>query len=105
MTIVKDHFFSTVRIDIVYRNVALGGPGGPGGEFCRSVNRTQTRGADYAPHTHASPLRFKKLSTPLMYILYPIGWLPMIKLTDCVHRGVFKLRVQMLSVNTVSAFM
>jgi len=31
-----------------------------------------------------------------------LGWLPMIKLTDCVHRGVFKLRVQMLSVNTIS---
>ena len=33
MTIVKDHFFSTVRIDIVYRNVALGGPRGLGGNF------------------------------------------------------------------------
>ena len=104
MTIVKDHFFSTVRIDSVQK-CGLRGARGARGEFCRSVNRTQTRVADYAPHTHASPLRFKKLSTPLMYILYPIGWLPMIKLTDCVHRGVFKLRVQMLSVNTVSAFM
>ena len=44
--------------------------GGPGGqrplEFGRSVNSIQTRGAGYAPHTTASPPRFKKLSTPLL---------------------------------------
>ena len=32
-----------------------------------------------------------------------LGWLPRIKLTDCVHRGLFKLRVEMISVNTVSS--
>ena len=46
------------------------GPGGPEPlppptELGRSVNPIQTRGADYAPHTTASPIRFKKLSTPL----------------------------------------
>ena len=32
------------------------------------------------------------------------GWLPRIKLTDCVHRGIFRLRIQMLSVNTVKTY-
>ena len=35
-------------------------------EFGRSVNPIQTRGADYTPHTTASPPGFKKLSTPLI---------------------------------------
>ena len=35
-------------------------------EFGRSVNPIQTRGADYAPHTTASPPGFKMLSTPLI---------------------------------------
>ena len=47
--------------------------GGPGGqrplEFGRSVNSIQTRGAGYAPHTTASPPRFKKVSTPLRSIV------------------------------------
>ena len=30
------------------------------------------------------------------------GWLPRMKLTECVHRGMLKLRVEMLSANTVS---
>ena len=34
----------------------------------KSVNPIQTRGADYAPHTTASPPRLKKLSTPLYMV-------------------------------------
>ena len=36
-------------------------------KFGRSVNPIQTRVTDFAPHTTASPPRFKKLSTPLQY--------------------------------------
>ena len=46
---------------VISRGVAKG----RGREFGRSVNPIQTRGADYAPHTTASPPGFKKLSTPL----------------------------------------
>ena len=38
-------------------------------EFHRSVIPIQTRGADYAPRTTASPPGFKKLSTPLKPII------------------------------------
>ena len=53
----------------IHRGVAregAGGPEPPPPEFGRSVNPVQTRGADYAPHTTASPPGFKKLSTPLI---------------------------------------
>ena len=45
----------------------MGGAGGnaPPPEFVRSVNPIQNRRADYATYTAASPLGFKKLSTPL----------------------------------------
>ena len=46
------------------RGVARGGARAPL-EFGRPVNPIQTMGADYAPHTTANPLGFKKLSTPL----------------------------------------
>ena len=49
----------------VNRGRGQGGQSPP--EFGRSVNPIQTRGADYAPHTTASPPGFKKLSTPLHY--------------------------------------
>ena len=39
-------------------------------KFGRSINPIQTRGEDYAPHTiYCQPPGFKKLSTPLLYIL------------------------------------
>jgi len=50
------------------RGVARGGAEGALAppEFGRSVNPIQTRGADYTPHTTASPSGFKKLSTLLI---------------------------------------
>ena len=53
------------------RGVARGGAEGAVAppEFGRSVNPIQTRGADYTPHTTASPSGFKKLSTPLHFRL------------------------------------
>ena len=60
----------------VGRGVARGGPGGgeceSPPEFGRSVNPIQIRGADYAPHTAASPTGFKMLSTPL-YSVYNLS--------------------------------
>ena len=49
------------------RGVARGGAEGARAppEFGRSVNPIQTRGADYAPHTTASPPGFKNISTSL----------------------------------------
>ena len=49
-----------------------GGAEGAGAppEFGRSVNPIQIRGADFAPHTTASPPGFKKLSTPLHMICF-----------------------------------
>ena len=47
----------------VARERGAGGRAPP--KFGRSVNPSQTRGTDYAPHTTASSPGFKKLSTPL----------------------------------------
>jgi hypothetical protein len=33
-----------------------------------------------------------------------LGWLPRIKFSDCVVRGIFRVQVDMMSVNTVSTF-
>ena len=62
------------KIYLVDRGVARGGAEGALAppEFGRSVNPIQTRGADYTPHTTASPSGFKKLSTPLMFVSEPI---------------------------------
>ena len=41
----------------------------PPPNFGRSVNPIQIKGEDYAPHTTASPPGFKKLSTPLPWVV------------------------------------
>ena len=53
-----------------FRGVARGGAEGARDppEFGRSVNPIQTMGADYAPHTTASPPGCKNLSTPLLML-------------------------------------
>ena len=61
MTLVVEYHFS--------RGVVRGGARAPT-ELGRSVNPIQTRGADYASQTTASPPGFKKLSTPLMCYVY-----------------------------------
>ena len=55
------------KLSMCSRGVARGGAAGARAppEFGRSVNPIQTREADYAPHTTASPPGFKKLSTSL----------------------------------------
>ena len=53
---------------ISIRGVARGGGAEPP-EFGRSVTLFKPGGADYAPHTAASPPGFKKLSTSLTELL------------------------------------
>ena len=63
----SDSFRQITKWQSKIRGVARGGAEGALAppEFGRSVNPIQTRGADYTPHTTASPSGFKKLSTPL----------------------------------------
>ena len=53
----------------VFRGVARGGSRGARGPPPPNLaDQLTLRGADYAPHTTASPPEFKKLSTPLVFV-------------------------------------
>ena len=60
-----------------WRGVARGvrGGGRAPSEFGRPVNPIRTRGAEFAPHTTASPPGFKNLSTPLKSIVLQLNLL------------------------------